>query len=58
MHLCGVVDDADAYIGKKSVFQAVKSIRKSKVRNIAVNSDEYLKLDPSQIPEEEKFFYK
>jgi ribosome biogenesis protein MAK21 len=48
----------DGKNGKKSVFEPVKSIYKSKIKNIPVNSEEYLKLDISEIPEEEKFFYK
>ena len=34
------------------------SIHKSKVRNLPINSKEYLNLNENQIPEEEKFFYK
>ena len=48
---------ADQKGGKKSVFEAEKSIHRSTVKNLAVNSKEYLKLDPSSIPAEEKFFY-
>ncbi len=43
--------------GKKSIFEAEKSIYSSSIKNLAVNSKEYLKLDPSSIPAEEKFFY-
>lgn len=43
---------------KKSIFEPVKSIYKSSIKNLAVNSKEYLNLDYNQIPEEEKFFYK
>ena len=43
---------------RKSVFEPVKSIKKSSIKNIPINSKEYLNLDISAIPEEEKFFYK
>ena len=43
---------------KKSVFQPNRTIQKSSIKNLPVNSKEYLKLDPSQIPEDEKLFYK
>ncbi|RNA44224.1 CCAAT enhancer-binding zeta, partial [Brachionus plicatilis] len=42
---------------KKSVFQPNRSIQKSAIKGMAVNSKEYLKLDPSKIPEDEKIFY-
>lgn len=48
---------ADDKTGKKSIFEAEKSIYKSSIKNLAVNSKEYLKLDPKLIPAEEKFFY-
>lgn len=50
--------DKDQQGVKKSVFEPTKSIRKSTIKNMAVNSKEYLKLDPSQIPVEEQLFYK
>jgi hypothetical protein len=43
---------------KKSIFEPVKSIHKSKVKHLPINSKEYLNLDQSRIPEEEKIFYK
>lgn len=43
---------------KKSVFQPNRTIQKSAVKNMPVNSKEYLKLDPSKIPDDEKLFYK
>ena len=49
--------NADDKTGKKSIFEAEKSIYKSSIKNLAVNSKEYLKLDPKLIPAEEKFFY-
>ncbi|CAF0778724.1 unnamed protein product [Brachionus calyciflorus] len=42
---------------KKSVFQPNRTIQRSSVKNLAVNSKEYLKLEASQIPEDEKLFY-
>lgn len=42
---------------KKSIFEPVKSIYKSSIKNLAVNSKDYLNLDPKSIPAEEKFFY-
>jgi ribosome biogenesis protein MAK21 len=43
---------------KKSIFEPVKSIYSSSIKNLPVNSKDYLNLDPKSIPEEEKFFYK
>lgn len=43
---------------KKSVFQPNRTIQKSAIKDMPVNSKEYLKLDPSKIPENEKLFYK
>lgn len=44
-------------MAKKSVFEPIKSIHKSKIKNLPINSEEYLKLNINEIPEEEKFFY-
>ena len=43
---------------KKSVFEPVKSIHRSTIKNMPINSKEYLSLDYKQIPEEEKLFFK
>lgn len=43
---------------KKSIFKPAKSMQKSSIRNLPINSKEYLSLDYNQIPEEEKIFYK
>jgi hypothetical protein len=44
---------------QKSVFEPVKSTAKSSsIKNIPINSSEYLNLNYNSIPEEEKLFYK
>jgi hypothetical protein len=44
-------------IDKKSVFEPVKSFHKSGIKNLPINSKEYLNLDKKKIPVEEKIFY-